>query len=225
MRRNVSTLALVISTALLLSAPAAYADLEITGIISTGGHQVWIENAQFIGDSMYVFDTPNWGGDTMTTDSFSFPRMYGPPQMVLLVGTLDGAATTIPLADPQSDTWYVIPSSPPEAQVKLVYKTGGVNEQGQLRPGQAVLTVTPSIVGAGATVRAERVAGASCVFELYDAVGNRVRTFRTQPSASGVAAVDWSGEDDHGQRLPDGIYYCCLDDAAGPVVRRLILVR
>ena len=226
MHSKVSVGTVVIATALLLAAaPVAHAEIDVTGVLSTGGHAVSIDSTQFIGDSTYTFPTTGWGGDTMVLDTFVFPRMFGPPQAVVLAGTLDGSPLTAILAGPQSDTWYVIPSTSPEAKVKFVWLAGGVDELGQPGRGRAGLTVSPSIARAGVTIRAERVAGTNCVFEFFDAAGNRVRALRAQASSSGAAAAAWDGADDLGRSLPEGVYYCCLGETADPSVRKLVLTR
>ncbi len=226
MRNPVSAITVVIATALLLAAaPVAHASVEITGILSTGSHTVSIASTQFVGDSMYFFPTTGWEGDTMMLDTFLFPSMFGPPRLIMITGTLDGSPLSFPLPSPQSDSWYVIASMPQEAKVKFVWLMGAVDEYS--RPGleRAGLTAGPSIIRAGATVRAERVAGSSCAFEFFDAAGNRVRTLRAQASSSGAAAATWDGADDSGRSLPEGIYYCCLNDPACPSMRRLVLIR
>jgi hypothetical protein len=226
MRSNVSVGIIVIATALLLAAaPVAHAGIEVTGVLSTGSHTVSIDSVQFIGDSSYLFPATGWEGDTMAVDTFLFPSMFSPPQMVMLMGTLNGSPLLFPLAAPQSDSWYVIYSMPQEAKVKFVWLLGGVGGRGRPGARRAGLTVSPSIVGAGATVRAERMAGTSCVFEFLDAAGNRVRTLRTPVSSSGAASATWDGTDDRGRGLPEGVYYCFIADAAGPSVRKLVLTR
>lgn len=218
-RGIVAAVALVLATA-----QTARADIKLTGVLSTGNHTVSVVSVLFTGDSMYTFPTPGWQGDPMVQDTFVFPWMFGPPNTAIMTVTIDSVPQTVPFPSPQSDTWYVIPSTPEETKVKFVWVVGGVGGHDRPGLGHAGLTVSPSIVGAGATVRAERVAGTSCVFEFFDAAGNRVRTLRTQAS-SGAASATWAGEDDLGRRLPEGIYYCCLGDAANPSVRKLILTR
>ena len=226
MRRNVSVGSFVTATVLLLvAASVAQANIDMTGVLSNGSHKVSMDSVRFIGDSTYVFATPGWGGDTMVVDTFSFPSMFGPPTLIMLMGKVDGSPVVFPLVAPQSDSWYVIYSMPQEAKVKFIWLMGGVDGHGQPGLGRAGLTVCPSIARAGATIRAEHVAGSSCVFELFDAAGNRVRTLRTQTLSSGAASATWDGTDDLGRNLPEGIYYCCLGDAANSSVRKLVLTR
>jgi len=208
-------------------APLAHASVQITGVLSTGSHVVAVDSAMITdgGGGTYTFPTPGWQGDTGAVDTFDFPVVEYSPLQVDLALTVDGAPTSVSIPGPMADTWYVIPGTPQEAKVMFFWGDVGVGERGQPGHGRAGLTVSPSIVGAGATIRAERVAGTSCAFEFYDAAGNRVRTLRTQASSSGAASATWTGEDDLGRRLPEGIYYCCLDDAANPSVRKLILSR
>ena len=162
----------------------------------------------------------------MVVDSFvCTPPMGFPPTLILLWGALDGTPFSQPIAGVLPDTWYIINNSTPtEAMVRFSWEVvQGVDEQGRPGLGRAGLTVSPSIVRTGATVRAERVANPSCAFVFFDAAGNRVRTLRTQASSTGAASATWNGEDDFGRRLPEGIYYCSLDAAASPSVRKLIL--
>ena len=209
--------------------PLAHADVLTTGVLSTGSHLV-------IGDSVTVFDigggfrtyiTTGWGGDTMVEDTFVLtPPMGADPMMIMMHYRQDDSAYMLDIPSPVMDSWYIIPGTPTEAQVMFHWDVvDGVNEPGRLGHARADLTVSPSIVATGATIRAARVAGTSCAFTLYDAAGNRVRTLRTQASASGAASATWNGNDDLGRRLPEGIYYCCLDDPANPTVRKLILTR
>jgi hypothetical protein len=229
-RKSVVRSAAPLFALLLLGAfvPLAHADVQIVGYLSTGSHIV-------NGDSVAVMDmgggfrnyvTTGWGGDTMTVDSTVMePPMGAQPIMITLFYRQDDSTDKFDVNAPVSDSWYTIPGTPTEAQVKFVFTNVGVAEPG--RPGQVrtALTVSPSIVQTGATIRAERVAGPNCTFTLYDVAGNRVRTLRTQTTASGTASATWNGSDDLGRRLPEGIYYCCLDDAASPTVRKLVLSR
>jgi hypothetical protein len=207
-------------------APHARASVQFTGVLSTGSHVVAVDTVMVTdeGGGTDTFPTPSWHGDSLAVDTFPFPPIdYGPSQVDLVL-TVDGAAGSLSILGPMKDSWYIIPSTPTQAKVKFLWSVG-VDEHGQPGHARAGLTVSPSIVGAGATIRAERVAGTNCAFEFYDVAGNRVRTLRTQASASGAAAATWTGEDDLGRRLPEGIYYCCLADATNPSVRKLILAR
>jgi flagellar hook assembly protein FlgD len=100
----------------------------------------------------------------------------------------------------------------------------GIEEGGRTPSGPARLTVSPGISTGTVTIRAEHVSGGRCVAEVYDALGNRVRTLVLYRSGAAASAT-WNGDDDLGRRLPEGIYYCSLADAANPAVRKLILTR
>ncbi len=206
--------------------PLAHADVLTTGVLSTGSHLVYGDSVTImdIGGGFRIYITTGWGGDTMVVDSSVLtPPMLANPMDIMFHYRQDDSASMLPIHMPVSDSWYIIPGAPTEAQVKFIFTNVGVAEPG--RPGQmrTALTVSPSIVRTGATIRAERVAGPSCTFTLFDVAGNRVRTLRTQASASGAASATWNGNDDRGRRLPEGIYYCCLDDPATPTVRKLVL--
>lgn len=210
-------------------APLAHADVITTGVLSTGSHIVYIDSLDIIGTGgiFHKYVTPNWHGATGVVDTERLePPMLVAPQFMQVYITQDAAPALLPIPVLMQDTWYTIPGTPTAAQVMFWWNdTTGIQERGPIGQRRAGLTVSPSVVGAGATIRAERVAGTSCAFTLYDAAGNRVRTLRTQASSSGVASATWTGEDDLGHRLPEGIYYCCLGDPANPTVRKLVLTR
>ena len=232
-RKTVIRSAVPLSALLVLVAalaPVAQASVQVTGVLSTGSHAVVVDTVVLwdVGGGMSVFTSPvlDWQGDSMTVDTFVFPPVAFAPLQADMWVTVDSSPSFFSIPGLQQDTWYVIPGTPTEAQVKFTWQDiSGVDEHGRPGLGRAGLTVSPSVVGAGATIRANRVAGTSCVFEIYDVAGNRVRTLRTQASSSGAASATWAGEDDRGRRLPEGIYYCCLDDAANPSVRKLVLTR
>jgi hypothetical protein len=225
--RNAALLPALLLLVGVLASPA-HAAIQITGVLSTGSHVVVIDSLDVMdqgGGFAHYLTYGVWGGDTMEVDTFvCTPPLQDPPLMVAMIwGSLDASPFTFSVPAFVPDSWFVIPSDPQEAMVK--FDTGyvtGVAEQ--VRPGfaRAGLTANPSIVRTGTTVRAEHVAGTNCAFVFFDAAGNRVRTLRTQTLA-GTASATWTGEDDFGRRLPEGIYYCALDGAANPSVRKLIL--
>lgn len=231
-RKTVVRNAALLPALLLLAgalAPHAYADIQLTGVISTGNHVVAIDSLEImdIGGGIWRYRTAGeWAGDTMVVDSFvCAPPMSFVPNLVLLWGSCDASPFTLPFNEVQQDTWYTINGTPQAALVLFHWDVvQAVGEQGRSAFARTGLTVSPSIVRTGAIVRAERVAGTNCAFVIFDAVGNRVRTLRTQTSA-GTASVTWTGEDDRGRMLPEGIYYACLDGAAGSSVGKLILSR
>ena len=225
--RNAAPLsALLVCVAAL--APLAHASVQVTGVLSTGSHVVSVDSTVISdeGGGFNTFPAPGWQGDSLAVDTFAFPPIDFAPLVVDMRLTVDCSPSFFSIPGVQQDTWYVIPGTPTEAQVMFSWQDiTGVDEHGRPARRRAGLSVSPSVVGARASIRAERVAGTNCAFEFYDVAGNRVRTLRTQASSSGAASATWSGEDDLGRRLPEGIYYCCLNDAANPSVRKLVLTR
>ena len=234
-RKTVVRNAALLSALLLLAGvlvPLAHAAVITTGVLSTGSHRVFVDSLDVmdIGGGNWRYRTAGaWGGDSLVVDTFALtPPMGFLPQLVLTWGTVDGSPFTLPIPGIVPDTWYIINGTPTAAQVMFSWHDTtitGIHERGPLGQTRVGLTVSPSVVGASATIRAERVAGTSCAFVFFDAAGNRVRTLRTQASPAGAASATWTGEDDLGHRLPEGIYYCCLDGVANPSVRKLILSR
>ena len=210
--------------------PLANAEVITTGVLSTGSHVVTIDSVMImdLGGGIGFYNTAGWGGDSGIVDTFRLePPMMGLPNIIELRYTQDATSEVLPIPMPVPDSWYLIPGSATQAQVMFSWKdtiVTAIDERGQIGQRRSGLTVSPSIVRTDATIRAERVAGTNCAFVIFDAAGNRVRTLKTQASA-GVASATWTGRDDLGRRLPEGIYYCRLDDAANSSARKLILSR
>ena len=206
--------------------PLAHADVLTTAVLSTRSHVVYVDSVAIMdmGGGFWNYVTAGWGGDTMVVDTFVLtPPMGAAPMIVTLFYRQDDSADRLEIHLPVADSWYTIPGAPSAAQVMFTYGNG-VDGHGRLGPARTRLTVTPSIARAGTDLRAEGVTRTTCAFVLFDAAGNRVRTLRTQARA-GTAIATWNGTDDFGQRLPEGIYYCCLDDPANATVRKLVLTR
>jgi len=207
--------------------PLAHADVYIYGVLRTGSHTVYVDSVAIMdmGGGFWNYETAGWGGDTMVVDTFLLsPPMGAEPVTISVFYRQDDADSMLLISMPVPDSWYIIPGAPQEARVLFYAPMPGVDGHGRFGPARTSLTVSPSIARAGADLRAEGVTRMNCAFALYDAVGNRVRTLRTQARA-GTAIATWNGTDDLGHRLPEGIYYCCLDDPANATVRKLILTR
>jgi len=200
---------------------------DFIGVLSTGDHVVLVDSATVLdmGGGSTSYQTTDWGGDTGIVDTFSFlPPPDREPVAVILFLRQDDSAFLFSVPSLAPDSWYAIPGEQTQASVLFAVIYSGLEEGRRLLPGRAGLTISPSIFRAGADLRAEGVTRTTCAFVLFDAAGNRVRTLRTQ-TWSGTATATWNGTDDFGHRLPDGIYYCCLDDPANATARKLILTR
>jgi hypothetical protein len=58
---------------------------------------------------------------------------------------------------------------------------------------------------------------------VYDASGRLVKSFRITPGALRTT-LSWDGCDDFGRRLPNGIYFACLENKDNTVTAKIILV-
>lgn len=60
---------------------------------------------------------------------------------------------------------------------------------------------------------------------IYDVLGRQVRKLLAQRLTSGLHSVPWNGQDDQGQLLPSGIYFCRLRAENHVQWRKMLLVR
>lgn len=61
--------------------------------------------------------------------------------------------------------------------------------------------------------------------EVYNLMGQKVRTLFSGPRQSGAYLVRWDGKDDAGKVLPSGVYFCRFNAANFKQVRKLVLIR
>jgi flagellar hook assembly protein FlgD len=60
---------------------------------------------------------------------------------------------------------------------------------------------------------------------ILDAAGRLVRRLAQRSFPAGATHITWNGEDDHGRRVPAGVYFARLESAAGSRTRRVICTR
>ena len=60
---------------------------------------------------------------------------------------------------------------------------------------------------------------------VYNLLGQRIRTLRSQPLPAGPYHVSWDGRDDAGQAARSGAYFAILYASGGRSVQRLLLLR
>jgi len=207
-----------------LAGPAV-ASVNITGVISTGSHSITMDTTTITDESggSYTFPTPGWQGDSAILDTFVFPPMDYPPTQIDLIYRVSSSPNQLSIVAPVPDSWYVIMSMPTEARVKFIWQTG-IEESRQRPAVPMTLIVRPCITTGTTTLRAVNVGGGRCEVEVYDALGNRVRTVKLQRSGTAASAT-WNGTDEQGRQVPEGVYYCCLGGVVSPTVRKLVLTR
>ena len=67
--------------------------------------------------------------------------------------------------------------------------------------------------------------GGHVTLEIFDAAGRRVAALLDRRVAPGIHRVAWDGTDARGRRVPSGVYFCRLRTPAGPMTRKMTLLR
>ena len=204
----------------------ADAELDFHGILNTGSHPVVIDSVfMATGGVPGWFSTPDWSGDSAVTDSFDFPMIRSWPSELMILGAIDGEMLLLQITPVQPDSWYVLGDVTPVKPRVMFWTAGGVEEQHQGAIPQPALRVYPAVVVERATIEAQVFSAGQVRLDMFDAAGNRVRTFGSVDRNAGVFSAVWRGEDDSGQRLPGGIYFCRLAAGDAATVRKVLLAR
>jgi len=203
------------------------AQISFHGVLNPNGHATWVDTVIASIDVLIpdTFPTPGWGSDSVAYDTFDFPDIADQPAWVQLQARVDGQSYQQMFLEPENGTWYPFtgtPAPPPEVmfwslQHGIGAEPGGADPRPQLR-------VNPSMLVDRVAIQAQ-VAGRGPVrLEIVDAAGNRARSFGTDKPDRVITQV-WLGDDDAGQRLPEGVYFCRLTAGRTAIVRKLILAR
>lgn len=67
--------------------------------------------------------------------------------------------------------------------------------------------------------------GAGVLLAVYDAAGRLVRTLAVGETPPGYRVAAWNGENESGEAVPAGAYFCRLTIGGESVTRSLLLVR
>jgi hypothetical protein len=60
---------------------------------------------------------------------------------------------------------------------------------------------------------------------IYSLTGEKVRVLADQYNESGMHTIAWDGRDSNGKKLPNGIYYCCLQIGDKSITQRIVVVK
>jgi len=77
--------------------------------------------------------------------------------------------------------------------------------------------------GTGTTLRFDLKESKSATLDIYNARGQKVRSFANQDLRQGQ--VIWNGNDERGNALANGIYLCVLKAEGKTAVRKLLLLK
>ena len=61
--------------------------------------------------------------------------------------------------------------------------------------------------------------------EIYNVLGQKVRTLVDEPQLAGYKTVQWNGRDDHGRELAGGIYFYRLEAGKYSSSKKLLLLK
>jgi flagellar hook assembly protein FlgD len=61
--------------------------------------------------------------------------------------------------------------------------------------------------------------------EVYNVLGQRVRTLVSEEQDSGLHRVQWNGENQYGERVGSGVYFYRIEAGSFTETRKLVLVR
>jgi hypothetical protein len=82
-----------------------------------------------------------------------------------------------------------------------------------------------SIISTGTVIRYDLPQAAFVAIEIYNLVGQKVRTLVSASKSMGSYHVLWNGMDDTGNMVPSGVYFCRFNADNFKQVRKLVLMR
>ncbi len=104
---------------------------------------------------------------------------------------------------------------------------GGPQEQEVVNIGNKVepLVIKPNPVKDNAEIYYQIGSPGIMHLSLYDITGRRVKSFINGYFEQGYYKLVWDGTDDSGRRLSEGVYFIRLDNQAGSLTQKVIIIR
>jgi immune inhibitor A len=112
------------------------------------------------------------------------------------------------------------------ADLIVGFSAGTDTGSGALLPLSAELSQNyPNPFNPGTQIEFSVTSGANVHLDVFNVLGQHVRTLYDQHAASGLTTVTWDGEDDNGQPVSSGVYLYKLVAGNQTVVRKMVLLR
>lgn len=208
---------------LLAAAPAPAQDI-ILGVLETGDFTIAVDITTFFWGIRpdAVFETPGWGGNPGTTDTFEFELLAPafPPNVWIDYHRGGMAMARETIFDLVQDSWYNLPKTgKAPTRVKFLPQPG-IEEGSTLRARRSVLRASPNPFRTRSALRYapldNRQSEIGNSLGIYDACGNLVRVL------AGSGPLLWDGRDRTGRELKAGVYVCKVRSGTAGAVLRLV---
>jgi len=83
----------------------------------------------------------------------------------------------------------------------------------------------PNPVGGGTAIRFSLPADCHVELTICNALGQRVRTLVDEYEPAGLHIVEWTGEDDSGNKIASGVYFYIIRAAGQTAVKKMVVIR
>jgi hypothetical protein len=199
----------------------ARAEIEFAGVIDIGTNVVRVDSANFTPpDTAYL--TTGWGSHP-PMDTFIFTGVPAWPETLKMHGTTQGFPFHLMFVPPDTSTWYHFGSVYGPKVKFFGTGYGGVEESKPMTAPLQRLAVSPSIATGRMTVRLQPVGTGRPVVDIFDAIGNMVRSLDCTTGADGAATATWNREDEFGRLVPEGVYFCRYASVDIVAVRKVLV--
>jgi WD40 repeat protein len=221
----------------------------------TGG-RIWVNQANQIFSTVAICKDDNGLPDTATVlgqvDSVSTPSAPGWITFTFDVPRIDtydlwmvatwpdnspglgvGADATHPLDlrsyfSSNQDTFYHWTTHDWMMRLNVLPTSSGIQQGAAIAPLRFALgMVHPNPFRDAALVSYSLAAKSRVALRVFDATGRQVRTLVNADQTAGNYTLRWDGRDEHGQLVPEGIYFCRMSvpEAGFTQSRKLMLTR
>jgi hypothetical protein len=92
-------------------------------------------------------------------------------------------------------------------------------------PEQILLSATPSLFSSQTSIEYTLPTQQNISLDVYDVLGNHIKTLSSGEFPAGKNSVVWDGNDEGGNLVASGMYFCVLKTNDGEVVEKLTLLR
>ena len=200
----------------------------LQGILWSATHQVNIINFAFVPQTVNVVqsDTVLWINQSVSLHTTT-SGVNGTPNGFWNSGTMapGDSFTFVVNLTPNTYPYYCAFHYLGGMTGDIVVATGIEEDAGKILTGFQISKNSPDPFSFSTTIKYEITNPSVTIINVYDMVGQLVKTLVNAYITPGKYSITWNGTDEVGKAVPAGIYFLKLDNGAYRATEKLLLIK
>ncbi|HPT71880.1 MAG TPA: FG-GAP-like repeat-containing protein [Candidatus Cloacimonadota bacterium] len=110
----------------------------------------------------------------------------------------------------------------PSVPVEITFEVTGIDDHTQM---PFTLQNYPNPFHQSTAIRYTIFKQGTTIIEIYNILGQKVKTIQSADNKEGINTVQWNGTDDKGNNVGNGVYFCRLKTGSKVLTRKMLLMK